>query len=68
MLIITGQMFAVLLGILAIGLGCKGFTSTGLPLTNKGNVTGVPAKVIGVTCMLVGLGLIIFGISSFVVL
>jgi hypothetical protein len=44
------------LGLGALILGCKGFISTGLPVTGKRRITGMPARIIGVLCILFGLG------------
>lgn len=49
------------LGGITILLGLKGFTPSGLPLTRGKNVTGFPAMVIGVFCLLVGIGICVFG-------
>ena len=38
-----------------MGLGLKGFSASGLPLTKTKNITGNSAKVIGMICILVGL-------------
>ncbi|EAQ82578.1 hypothetical protein [Blastopirellula marina] len=54
-------MLGIILGIVSIGLGLKGFTPSGLPLTRKKNITGVTAIVIGVFCCLLGAFLILEG-------
>jgi len=55
-------MIGIFIGIGAILLGLRGFTRDGLPLTRKKRLTGTPAKVIGVICLLVGLALIADGV------
>jgi hypothetical protein len=57
-----GAITAIGIGIGAIGLGCKGFTAKGLPWSNRRNITGKPAQVLGVICMLIGAAFICFGI------
>ena len=52
-----GNVVGFLIGLAALVLGGKGFSETGLPLTGKKNITGTPAKVIGVICVVIGLGL-----------
>ena len=57
-------MLAIIVGILAILLGAKAFTPTGLPLTRTKNLTGTTAKVIGVVCILVGLAFLADGVLA----
>lgn len=57
-------MFGIVLGILAILLGATAFTANGLPLTKTKNLTGTPARVIGVICVLFGMLLVAEGIWS----
>jgi len=52
-------MIGVILWI-ALALGCfslaaKGLSGVGLPLTRGKNITGIPAKIIGVICVILGL-------------
>lgn len=54
-------MLSILLGIFTIGLGIKGFTAKGLPWSRTKNITGTPAKIIGVICILLGSYLILEG-------
>ncbi|SIO35530.1 hypothetical protein SAMN05444166_4043 [Singulisphaera sp. GP187] len=55
-------MFSFILAAFTIGLGLKAFTPAGLPLNSKKNLTGVPAKVIGIVCVLLGVALIVDGV------
>ncbi len=61
---INGTVAVVTMGITAIGLGCKGFTPKGLPWSNRHNVTGKPAEIIGVICMIIGAAIICFAIYA----
>ena len=54
-------MIGIVIGVLAILLGGKAFTATGLPLTKAKNLTGTTAKVIGTICILIGALLILDG-------
>lgn len=47
-------MFAILIGVLCFFLGLRGFSKAGLPLISSRNITGLPAKLIGATCCVVG--------------
>ena len=47
-------MIGIVLGVLTIILGAKAFTPKGLPVTSKQNLTGKPAKIIGVICIILG--------------
>ncbi len=58
-----GLIIAVVVGIGSIGLGLKGFTAKGLPLSKDKNITGTPAAIIGVVCILIGLGFL--GMTAF---
>ena len=49
---------------LAILLGIKGFTKSGLPVASTNRITGIPAKVIGIVCILIGLAFLIDGTLS----
>ena len=51
------------LGVATMGLGVKAFTPAGIPLTQNKNLTGGPAKVLGVLCFVLGLGF--FGLGLF---
>lgn len=57
-------MLGIILGIFTIVLGAKAFTPKGLPLTGEKNLTGAPAKILGVVCILVGLAFIADGILA----
>jgi hypothetical protein len=50
----VGQLVGVVIGIVAILIGAKGFTSAGLPLNKRRNITGVPGKLIGICCIAFG--------------
>ncbi len=52
------QIALVAVSVGLIILGIKGFTRSGLALSNTTNLTGIPGKVVGVLCILGGLGLI----------
>ena len=39
-------------------LGAKGFTASGIPLTKTVTLNGTRGKIVGVICMLAGLGFI----------
>jgi hypothetical protein len=57
-------MIAILIGIGAILLGAKGFSSDGLPVTGKRRMTGSGAKAVGAICLLIGIAFIADGIYS----
>ncbi|MDA7979215.1 MAG: hypothetical protein MPJ50_10670 [Pirellulales bacterium] len=57
-------MLVIILGVFTILLGAKAFTPKGLPLTNKKNLTGTPAKVIGIVCITLGAAFIVWGLLS----
>ncbi len=54
-----GLIIGIAIGISAILLGMKGFMAEGIPFTNSKRITGTSARVIGVICILIGLGLIL---------
>ena len=58
------EMLGIVLGILAVVLGAKAFTKTGLPLTREKSLTGVSAKVIGVICIVLGAAFILDGLLA----
>ena len=51
----VGAIIGLTIGVAAILLGVKGFTREGIPFTAKTKITGTPAIVIGVVCVLIGL-------------
>ena len=57
-------MLVILAAFAAVLLGAKGFTEEGIPLTHQSNITGAPAKVIGVVCILLSImlciGIVVF--------
>lgn len=55
-------MFSIIIGILAILLGLKGFTPTGLPFTKGKNLTGSTAAIVGVICIVIGAVFILDGV------
>lgn len=57
-------MAGLVIGVLAILLGAKAFTETGLPLSKDKNLTGPTAKVIGVVCILLGVVFIADGVLA----
>lgn len=57
-------LLGIILGIFVIILGAKAFTPKGLPLTKEKNLTGTPAKVIGIICILLGLAFIADGVFA----
>lgn len=59
---IKGTVAVITVGVGAIGLGCKGFTATGLPWSKRRNITGKPAKLLGVLCMLIGAAFVGFAL------
>lgn len=59
-------LLVVVLGIAVVGLGAKGFSKTGLPLTPSKSVGGATARVIGSICMLLGLLWILYGLWTLV--
>jgi hypothetical protein len=59
---IEGTVAVIAVGIAAIGLGCKGFTTKGLPWSKRSNITGKPAEVLGAVCMVIGAAFICFAI------
>jgi hypothetical protein len=59
---IRGAIGTIGLGIATIGLGCKGFTREGLPWSKRRNITGKPAEIVGVACMVIGAAFVCFGL------
>ena len=57
-------LLGIILGIFVILLGAKAFTPKGLPLTKEKNLTGTPAKVIGVVCIVLGVAFIADGVLA----
>ncbi|EAQ82579.1 hypothetical protein [Blastopirellula marina] len=53
-------MFVILLGVLCLFLGLRGFSKAGLPITHNRSVSGIPDKLIAVFCCLLGGVLIAF--------
>jgi uncharacterized membrane protein len=63
---IRGAIAIILVGISAIGLGCKGFTAKGLPWSKGSYITGKWAEVVGVVCMIIGTAFVclaLYGLS-----
>jgi hypothetical protein len=56
-------IFLIAVGIGAITLGKKGFGDTGLPLTEEKRITGGAAKIIGVICIVLGIGIFGLGVA-----
>ena len=61
-----GDVIGILIGVGAIALGIKGFTATGLPFTQTKRITGAPAIVIGILCILFGIAAIAGSLWSLV--
>ena len=51
-----GDMFEIIIGVAAIVLGLNAFSPSGLPWTRQKNLTGNTAKILGVVCILIGIG------------
>lgn len=49
-------LVAVMIGLIVIGI--KGFTKSGLKLTQTTTLSGTPGKVVGTICIVLGIGLI----------
>ncbi len=56
------QIIIFLVGLGSIGLGCKGFTESGIPFSSRGNLTGTPAAFVGMMCILLGVTLVLLPI------
>ena len=61
-----GAIFLIAAGIGAIKLGAKGLSQTGLPFTGEIHIIGRSAKIIGVICIVLGIG--IFGLGVLLLL
>ncbi len=61
-----GAIIGIAIGIGAIVLGAKGFKREGLPFTSTKRITGTPAKIVGVICILIGLVFIAGNVYPFV--
>lgn len=61
-----GAIIGIAIGIGAIILGAKGFKPEGLPFTNSKRITGTPARIVGVICILIGLVFIAGNVYPFV--
>ena len=57
-------MIAILIGIGALLLGAKGFSSEGLPVTSKKRLTGTGAQTVGALCLLIGIAFIADGVYT----
>ena len=55
---------AVGLGIASILLGARAFSSSGLPITRSTNISGLRAKLIGITCITFGVLAIFVGVVA----
>lgn len=60
-------LIAVALGLLTIGLGCKGFTRAGIPLTKTVKIKGASGILVGIVCIVLGLGFLALSVVPFVV-
>lgn len=58
-----GQIFLIGFGVAAIGLGFKGFTDDGIPLSQNTKIAGPAATALGIGCILLGSVMIAAGIS-----
>ena len=61
------QIALVVLSILLVIIGIKGFTPSGLKLSNSTTLRGRDGKIVGAICIAFGLGLIPLFIVVFVV-
>jgi hypothetical protein len=50
-----GGLVLLAVGVGAIGLGIKGFTKDGLPLSPTTNICGLAGRLLGMLCFLIGL-------------
>ena len=55
-------MISLILGVVTLGLGLKGFSAAGLPLTKQRNLTGPKAKLIGGICITLAVVLLLDGV------
>ena len=55
-------LISISVGLGAIGLGLKGFSTEGLHVSENRRITGTPAIIIGIICLLVGIALIAVGV------
>jgi len=61
-----GAILLIAVGIGAIKLGAKGLSFEGLPFSDEIRIVGRPAKIIGVICIVLGIG--IFGLGVLVLI
>lgn len=59
-------MISWILAGVALLLGLKAFTSTGIPITKDKRVNGVGGKVLGVVCLVLAFVLARYGVLAFV--
>jgi hypothetical protein len=50
-----GGLLLIAIGVGALGIGIKGFTAEGLPVGHATSLRGLPGKLVGVLCFLIGL-------------
>lgn len=55
-------MISLILGALTLGLGLRGFTPAGLPLTKNRRITGGKARVIGGICIFLAIVFLLDGL------
>lgn len=63
---IIGVVLLGALGIGAVALGLKGFTSEGLPLSKTKNICGLPARIIGGLSISFGILLLLTVIAGWI--
>ncbi len=59
-----GNIIGIVIGIATIGLGAKAFKPEGIPLSKKKNIKGVPAIIIGVFCIILGVGFMLLSLIA----
>jgi len=57
-----GAIFLIAVGIAAVKLGAKGLSFEGLPFSDEIRIVRRPAKIIGVICIVLGIGILGLGV------
>ena len=58
-------MIGIVVGLLFILIGIKGFSEKGIPLTTKKSLVGTQGKVVGWICLIIG---VLYFLSAFKIL
>jgi hypothetical protein len=54
------SVVAITVGMALVGVGIKGFSTVGLPITSGLHLTGIPGKLCGILCVSSGITIIVY--------